>query len=227
MCVCYPPDPSSPGGKNKTPLISKEEILRRNTVWGIPPSRDGQECNGCHNRHAHINAKPHQRPYTAWASLPFKPLSCPVDNRTKSQNPIKYKSKTLVYAWFDSMRGMWNVNRWVFSYLSDKCTDMTPKREHFLVSRRHLSDTTPHYHSASNREWSRPSICRHGFSLCFHGPFRQWKSPKPAQAVRALLIQCIISVWPGLLSEPLSATLVSREEKRGSSYSRPVIIIVL
>ena len=71
------------------------------------------------------------------------------------------------------------------------------------VSRRHLSNTTPHFHSASNREWSSPSICRHDFSLYFHGPFRQWKSPKPNQAETALLICGIISVWSGLLSEPL------------------------
>ena len=28
------------------PLISEEDISRRNVEWGIPPSREGQECNG-------------------------------------------------------------------------------------------------------------------------------------------------------------------------------------
>ena len=44
----------APQRAKKTPLISKEEILRRNTEWGIPPLRDDQECIGCHNWHTCI-----------------------------------------------------------------------------------------------------------------------------------------------------------------------------
>ena len=46
-----PPWPKPPKGQEKTPLISKEEILKRNAEWGIPPSRDDQECSGCHSLH--------------------------------------------------------------------------------------------------------------------------------------------------------------------------------
>ena len=44
---------TAPKGQERTPLVSKEDILRRNAEWCIPPSRDGQECNGCHNCHIH------------------------------------------------------------------------------------------------------------------------------------------------------------------------------
>ena len=37
-----------PEDKKETPLISRGEILRRNAEWGIPPSRNDQECNRGH-----------------------------------------------------------------------------------------------------------------------------------------------------------------------------------
>ena len=45
------PDPSPQKDQEKTPLISNEETLGRNTEWRIPLYRDGQECNGCHELH--------------------------------------------------------------------------------------------------------------------------------------------------------------------------------
>ena len=48
-----PPYPWPPRGQKKPPLINEEEIFTRNAEWGIPRSRDGQECNGCHNRHTY------------------------------------------------------------------------------------------------------------------------------------------------------------------------------